>query len=382
MFTERIVIWGTPDLGKPRARILINGLRSRNAVVAECVREIWRGIEDKSQVKGVTSWLNFAVRYCLAYPVLIFRYLLSPRHNVVIVTYMGHLDVLVLWPFAKLRGVKIVWDAFLSLYGTVVEDRKLISAKHPFARMLHFFEKLACSAADVVVLDTDAHAEYFRHRYKLRREKVISAWVGAETEIFNRRAIFPRSTDTGEFNVLFYGQFIPLHGVEHIIDAATRTSDPFIKWTIVGQGQERAKIESLVRELRLPSLKLIDWVDYHDLPELIAQSDLCLGVFGASDKAARVIPNKVFQIFALGKPLVTADTPAMREIVTEQTPGVWLVRPGSGAALAEAVAAAKRWKESGANGLLHTGIVDQISPQAIADTLTVRIENAFCNRFN
>lgn len=379
MFTERIVIWGTPDFGKPRTRILINGLRSRKIIVAECVRDIWGGVEDKSQVKGATAWLNVALWYCMAYPALIFRYLRSPRHSVVIVAYMGHLDVLVLWPFAKLRGAKIVWDAFLSLYDTVVEDRKLISAKHPLANTLFLFEKLACAAADVVILDTDMHAEYFRRQYRLRKEKVISVWVGAETEVFHRGVVSELSAGEGEFNVLFYGQFIPLHGVEHIIDAANRMRDPSIKWTIVGRGQERAKIDSLVNELKLPSLRLIDWVDYRDLPKLIARSDLCLGVFGASDKAMRVIPNKAFQILAVGKPLATADTPAIREIVTEQTPGVWLVQPGSGAALAQAVAAAKRWKNESGRGPLYPGIAEQISPSAIAKTLTARLEAVFCN---
>jgi len=28
---------------------------------------------------------------------------------------MGQLDVLVLWPLAKLRGVSVIWDGFLSL---------------------------------------------------------------------------------------------------------------------------------------------------------------------------------------------------------------------------------------------------------------------------
>lgn len=371
-----MVLWGTPDLGKPRTRILIGGLRSQNAIVAECICDVWGGVEDKSEVKSAGERLGVLIRYCLAYPILVFRYLRAPRHDAVMVAYMGHFDVLVLWPFAKLRGAKVVWDAFLSLYGTVVEDRKMIAAGRPLARLLHNLEKFACRAADVVILDTHAHADYFRNRYRLRPEKVISVWVGVETDIFDRRAVAAPPARKDDFSVLFYGQFIPLHGVEHIVDAARRTRDPSIKWTLIGQGQERAKIDALLSKLKLPSVRLIDWTDYTALPDMIARADLCLGIFGDSDKAARVIPNKVFQILAMGRPLATADTPAIREIVSKETPGVWLVPPGSGAALAESVAAAKRRRDEGGHELLYPGIEQQISPQAIARMFNDKLERA------
>ena len=62
-----------------------------------------------------------------------------------------------------------------------------------------------------------------------------------------------------------------------------------------------------------------------------------LGVFGTTPKTGMVIPNKVYQSMACGRPVVTADTPAVREIFT---PGEHLVcvPPGDPGALAEALA--------------------------------------------
>ena len=63
---------------------------------------------------------------------------------------------------------------------------------------------------------------------------------------------------------------------------------------------------------------------------------IALGIFGTGDKAARVIPNKVFQALACARPVITADTPAVRELLSDGVDAL-LVPPGDALALAEAV---------------------------------------------
>ena len=52
---RRLILWGTYDAGKPRVRILREGLRESGVAVEEIHTDPWNGIEDKSQIRGVGS---------------------------------------------------------------------------------------------------------------------------------------------------------------------------------------------------------------------------------------------------------------------------------------------------------------------------------------
>lgn len=366
----RIVFWGTYDTGKPRTRILLRGLRENNAHIIECHANVWEGIEDKSQITGWANKLRFAASWLLSYPRLIARYITLPKHDVVVVGYLGHLDVLVLWLFALLRGVPIVWDAFLSLYETVVEDRKLVSPKHPLAFFIFLWEWLACRAVDRIILDTRAHADYFVQQFHVLANRTGVVFVGVETDAFPALLQSKRERDIEDlFTVLFYGQFIPLHGIETIIQAAQQTKNEPIKWNIIGQGQDQRKLRVMLEDQLLLRLRWIPWVSYSELAGWIHRADVCLGIFGDSDKAGRVIPNKVFQILSAGKPLITRDSPAIRELLNPGMPGVFLIPPADANELAHAV---QKFFTKGsvlAGQTLHRDVFSKIKPKAVGRML-------------
>jgi glycosyltransferase involved in cell wall biosynthesis len=162
--------------------------------------------------------------------------------------------------------------------------------------------------------------------------------VGVETEIFKRQHGESNSVKKESASVLFYGQFIPLHGIDIIIKAAQLAQQKHapVRWTIIGKGQEEKRIDALIKKADITTILRVLWVGYEELSRYIHSADICLGIFGTSEKALRVIPNKVFQICAVGKPLITADTPAIRELLS---PGqmILLIPPGDPAALFEAV---------------------------------------------
>lgn len=370
----RVLLCGTYDLGKPRTRLIRAALARAGFQINEVHGDVWSGIEDKSQLTGSGARFKHGLRWIAAYPYLIWRFLKARDYDVVLVPYLGHLDILVIGSLARCAGKPVIWDAFLSLQDTIVDDRRLTARDGLLARVLALWEWLACRIASIIVLDTAAHARLFRSLYGLPRDKLAVAFVGAEAS-FISAASPSRRTRFSTYEVLFYGQFIPLHGIDTIVSAAQKCSDSSIKWTIVGTGQESDRISALVAADPVANLELIDWVPYENLADRIARADLCLGVFGTSRKAGRVIPNKVFQILAAGKPLVTRDSPAIRELVTPPTPAIALIPAGDPDALLVAV------EEMRANSpdnqqSLHRDLVRQFDLDALAAQWSAIVDRA------
>ncbi len=361
---KKIVFWGTYDLGKPRVRLLLAGARAMNLEVLECHSEIWEGVEDKSQLAGIKAKAKRISSLLLSYPFLIYRYLQLPPHDVVVVAYMGQFDILVIWLFARLRGVPICWDVFISLYDTVVIDRKIISQKSIAALMLYLLEWLSSRAANQLFMDTRTHAEYFEKLYHLPSNSVRHVYVGAESNLFKKERINHKPKEV--FTVLFYGQFIPLHGIDTIVHAAKiiEKSGEDVLWILIGKGQEEPRINELIKKIGVKSIHRISWVSYGQLIEYINEADICLGIFEASGKATRVIPNKVYQILSAGKPLITGDTPAIREILDEG-PMVRLVNPGSPKALASGVLDLRKSLEKEVDMSTHSDNLPVIGPTEV-----------------
>ena len=96
--------------------------------------------------------------------------------------------------------------------------------------------------------------------------------------------------------------------------------------------------------------------------------NLCLGIFGDTGKAARVIPNKVFQILSAGAPLITRDSPAIRELLSPDMPGVYLVPPADPDAL---LAAVREFRDThGPKGRsLHREAAERIAPRAVGEAM-------------
>ena len=308
----RVLYFGTYERDYPRNAQVISCLRGAGVEVIERHVSVWEGREHKFAA-GLDSGLRLA-RAELA----LFRHI-DVDFDAVVVGYPGQLDL----PAARraAHGKPVVFNPLVSLSDTLVSDRGRFAPGSAAARGLEALDRRAFRSADLVVADTQAQASFFE---ELGARRTAVCFVGAEQRLFA-----PPWQQLDDFSCLFVGKLIPLHGLETILEAARLA--PELRFRLVGNGQ----LDALLRE-RPDNVEWTRWVEYEHLPDELRTAGCVLGIFGTSAKAARVIPNKVFQALACGSPVVTADTPASRELLEDDRSAL-LVAPGNPEALAAAL---------------------------------------------
>jgi glycosyltransferase involved in cell wall biosynthesis len=311
----RVLYFGTYERDYPRNAEVMSALRGAGVEVIERHTPVWEGRRDK----WTARW-GLAIR--LAFAEFRLRFSRKDTFDAIVVGYPGHFDV----PRARrIAGRKpLVFNPLVSLHESLVNDRKRFREGRFAAWVLSGVDRRALRMSDMVVADTEANADFFAEFGGIPRERVRVCLVGAEDRLFHAgwRPDEP-------FRVLFVGKLIPLHGLETILEAARLA--PELQIRLIGSGQLDDVLED-----RPENVEWVKWVNYEELPGEYWGAGCALGIFGTSDKAQRVIPNKAFQALACGAPLITGDTRGARELLTHGENAL-LIPPGDPAALAEAM---------------------------------------------
>ena len=296
----------------------------------------------KNGVEVVECHAKSRFKFWLRYPMLFFQHLkfFPIKYDFIFVPAFRHKDV----PLAKLIGFftnkPVVFDPLVSRYETKVLDQKKVAPYSMQARYNLKIDKLSFKLADIVLVDTFTHADYYSREFGINRSKFRRVPVGVAEELFSlfKTGDEEGSRKEGNFLVQFFGSFLPLQGIEYIVQAAriVEMRDRTIRFELIGSGQTFPMIKGLIEELELKNIVLRNWVPFSELPEVVSRADICLGIFGNTEKATRVVPNKVFQCLSLRKPVITGRTPAILEFFTNRE-NIFLCEPANADSLARAI---------------------------------------------
>ncbi|MGG6461885.1 glycosyltransferase [Solilutibacter silvestris] len=252
-----------------------------------------------------------------------------------ILAFRGHEIAWLIRHLAKKQ--MFVFDAMMSPYSALTEERKFGWRGTLLAKLWRPIEHSALRNADAILTDTQSHSAYYQSEFGIPASKIIVIPVGAiEKPAVNYT---PPHCDS-PFRVLFYGSFLPLHGIDTIVSAAAKVTDLPVRFDFIGGNRRDAlQLDKNLRKNGVRNFTHRRWVNFDRiLDEEIPGCDLCLGgPFGGTPQARRVVTGKTHQAIALGKATVVGKITEDCGFIDKQN--CLLVEQGNPEDLAEAI----RW---------------------------------------
>ncbi len=332
---QRVCFFGTYAREHTVTRLLAAACRAAGIEGVECHRPLWEKTPHKrADYFGFRSAAGLAVEYLRSAAALARRRRQLGDVPLYVIGFNGQLDCLWLRLLLRRQRTPIVLAPLVTLSETLVEDRGVFRPGSLRSRGVAWLDRLSLSLADRIIMDTEAHCRYVTDTFARTPEQVSTWYLGADTSVF---VPAPLPNGTPPLRVLFYGSFLPLHGTRTVLQAAALLNGRAdIEFVLAGDGPERAASLVYARDAGLAHVRFLEWMPYGRLGDLVAGAHICLGIFGTSAKARMVIPNKVYQAAATGRPIITADTEGVREVFVHGETA-WLCPAGDPAALATAI---------------------------------------------
>ncbi len=288
---------------------------------------------------------------------------------------------------AKTFNKKLIVEMYISIYDTFVKDQKVLKGKQikPGSRQAKgMFDKdvLALTKSDFLIHTANHELSYWEKllNIKIAPEKVFIAPNFNVSRLVYQRKIQPDSN----LNICWWGTFIPLHGLENILQAMKILQANQVKFTCNLFGTDNSLFKMYDQKIKQEQLedcvflrKDLSFAD-NSLPKyLVDNCDLALGIFGNTDKAYNTVPNKLIEALSMGIPTLTMKSTALKEFF--EPDDLWTCEPEpksiaqSILTIAEGTASNVDWAKTRTKVLntfsisRYREVIDQVLNKAIHD---------------
>jgi len=264
-----------------------------------------------------------------------------PRPDVVIATSPQLLVALSGWWVAKIKRapfvfeVRDLWPESLAAVGAAS------TGSAPY-RVLHKLAGFLYREATRIVVVTPAFKEHLIQHWRVPATKISIVQNGVETRLFFPGAqsveVRKQRTLENKFVVSYIGTMGMAHGLGTVLEAAERTQAacPEVVFMLVGEGADRERIEQIAAEKNLTNIHFVPQQPREKIPSYIAASDVCLVLLKKSEVFNTVIPTKMLEFMACGKPVVLGVKGQAKRILEGCRAGL-CIEPESASSLCEAI---------------------------------------------
>jgi len=262
-------------------------------------------------------------------------------HEVVIATSPQLLVGVTGWWLSKVKGIPFVleirdlWPESITASGVGNETSTL-------ARFLSSLSGFLYRACDHLVVVTPAFKKDIISKYRISPEKISLVENGVEPNLFRPGSgsggVKSELGISGKFVVSYIGTMGLAHGLTTMVEAATRLQRdyPDIQFILVGEGADKEALSEMARSRGLGNIRFLPKQPREKMPDIIRVSEVCLVLLKKAEVFKTVIPTKMLEFMACGRPVILGVDGQARQVMEEAEAGIF-VEPEDPNALVRAV---------------------------------------------
>jgi len=297
---------------------------------------------------------------------------LEVKPDIIICSPTAPFSILPAYYLAKKYNAKLIFEV-RDIWPLTLVEIGGFSIKHPFIRLMSWFEKFALQKSDLIVSNLQNYTQHINELGIQRK----SHWVSNGIDLGEMENIEPLDTKvknkipSDKFIVGYTGKLGVSNAINFLIESAIKLKDnKEIVFVIVGSGQEEQNLKKQAKGLS--NIIFIEQIKKSQVQSMLSLFNICyigwnkrrLYKFGVS-------PNKIFDYMYSATPIVHAiDTP--KDIVQLANCGLSIEaenRDKAKDAILQIYAMSeKKRKELGANGkkyVLENFTYEQLSKKYI-----------------
>lgn len=257
----------------------------------------------------------------LTYSILIAHVRDLYRSDVIVVPHFGDTAVLLVKPVAVLLETPIIYISHNGLYCTLVENREVFSPDSVVGQMIRLLDSAIQWSADRVIVFSDYSQSVLSTWFNVPKQRYATVYIGVGESKFVGECL-PKPDPS--IDVLYWGNFIPHHGVETMVRAATTL--PEYEFVFAGKSDQREDIIALTDRLGADNVSFPGFLSDAELEAHIRAADVVLGPLSEYTQSRMNIGTKVAEAASLRKAIVLGDNPAPNEVF-EHGESAFLVAP-------------------------------------------------------
>jgi glycosyltransferase involved in cell wall biosynthesis len=267
-------------------------------------------------------------------------------------SFLGRPEIVIATSPQLLECLAGLWIATLKRVPFVFEVRDLwpesltVDASSTMSRwiraVLKKIAELLYDRASHIVVVTPAFKTHIVEQYHVAPDKISIVMNGVEPCLFNptgdNDSVVGEFELEGRFIVSFIGVLGNAHGLQTIAHAARRLQQslPEVLFLLVGEGADKSNVQEQCAQIGLKNVLFLGQQPRSKIPALIRASSVGLVLLKKSEVFKTVIPTKLLEFMACGRPVILGVAGQARELVEQAGCGL-CVAPEDSISLVEAI---------------------------------------------